>query len=361
VCSSDLGLPEDEPDAPPDAEGDAAQNGTSTSDTDEKNTDEKNTGEKNTGEKNMEDAPPSDHTAEAPASEVSAAQRVIEGERRLFYVALTRACDELFLYRDESEPVSPFLRESDAESVLSACEDVRRVMHGAPEDLDLAAVARFCAAVERLGIDRYVRERWTPSPERREGLDVYLRQLASAMDDARSEVEAYEEACDSYASTKEATLDPINEQLAHIRSKKFVLPNVEVPVAYDGDSASHWTDRPVRFAAGENGPIVKSGSVTLGPVDFARDPDGVAQEAVAPLDPVHIRGDVARASGNGRTLFVKIDVGATRRRLQTERRQAMKDLTPPDEPGERTYLLAGSACRAGHERVTEILQESVAA
>ncbi len=375
------GLPEEEPDAPPDAEGDAAQNGTSTSDTDEKNsgekdteekdpeekdpdekgTDEKGTDEKGTDEKGTEDASLSDNTAEAPTSEVSVAQRVIEGERRLFYVALTRACDELFLYRDATEPVSPFLQESEAESVLSACEDVRRVMHGAPEDLDMAAVARFCAAVERLGMDRYLRERWTPSPERLEGLRVQLRQLTSAIEDAQLDIEAYEDAIDAYESKKKATLDPINEQLAHIRSKKFVLPNVEVPVAYDGDSASHWTDRPVRFVVGENGPIVMSGSVTLGPVDFARDPDSVAQEAVSPLDPVHIRADVARASESGQTLFVKIDVGATRRRLQTERRQAMKDLTPPDEPNERIYILAGSACRAGHERLTQILQQSVAA
>jgi hypothetical protein len=265
------------------------------------------------------------------------------------------------LYRDESEPVSPFLQESEAQSVLTACEDIRRVMHGAPRDLDLSSVARFCAAVERLGIDRYLRERWTPSLERLEGLRVYLRQLASSIDDARSEVEAYEEACDTYAATKEATLDPINEQLSHIRSKKFVLPNVEVPVAYGGESASHWVGRPVRFAVGEDKPIVKSGSVTLGPVDFSRDADGVAEEAVAPLDPVHIRGDVARASGSGQTVFVEIDVGATRRRLQTERRHAMKDLAPPDEPSELTYILAGPACRAGHERLTDILQVSVAA
>lgn len=344
------GLPEDEDDTPPDADGGSDENSTPTS----------GSNKKDSSKTNVENAP-SEGLPQGSESEVSSAQRVIEGERRLFYVALTRACDELFLYRDESEPVSPFLRESEAESVLSACEEIRRVMHGAPEDLDQAAVARFCAAVERLSIDRYLRERWTPSPERREGLDVYLRHLASAMEEARSEIEAYEEACDAYASTKEATLDPINDQLAHIRSKKFVLPNVEVPVAYGGDSASHWTDRPVRFAAGEDGPIVKSGSVTLGPVDFSRDTDGVAQEAVAPLDPVHIRGDVARASGSGQTLFVKIDVGATRRRLQTERRQAMKSLAPPEEPGELTYILAGNACRAGHERLTGILQVSVAA
>jgi len=153
----------------------------------------------------------------------------------------------------------------------------------------------------------------------------------------------------------------MNEQLAHIRSKKFVLPNVEVPVAYDGDNASHWVDRPVRFAVGENRPIVKSGSVTLGTVDFTRDPDGVAQEAVAPLDPVHIRGDVARAAKKGQTLLVTIDVGATRRRIETERRQVMNDLAPPDEPSELTYILASSDCRAGHKQLTEIVHESVKA
>lgn len=342
------GLPEEEPDA--------------SSDVDDKDEPEATrTEEKTTDSPDDSASAPDDDAARRSNVEISATQRGIEGERRLFYVALTRACDELLLYRDESEPVSPFLQESEADSVLSACEDIRQVMHGAPGDLNLAATARFCAAIERLEMDRYLRERWTPSQDRLEGLRLQLRTLASAIDDAQSEVDAYDEAHRSYESRKRETLDPMNEQLAHIRSKKFVLPNVEVPVAYDGDSPSHWIDRPVRFAVGENRPIVKSGSVTLGTVAFERDADGVAEEAVSPLDPVHVRGDVARASGTGQTLFVKIDVGATRRRLETERRQAMKDLEPPDEPSELTYVLASSNCRSGHQRLNEILQESVGA
>jgi hypothetical protein len=51
-----------------------------------------------------------------------------EEERRLFYVAVTRAQVELNLTYDASEPVSPFLAEADAEDVIATCNRMRRVV-----------------------------------------------------------------------------------------------------------------------------------------------------------------------------------------------------------------------------------------
>lgn len=312
-------------------------------------------------EEPAEDASANPSKESPSASGLSQAQKVIEGERRLFYVALTRARDELYLYRDESEPVSPFLQEADADTVLTACGYIRRVMHGAPEDLDRNAVARFCIAIQTVQIDRYLRERWTPEPERAEGLRAQLRVISSAIEEATEEVDTYASAQAEYEAEKASTLQPLNDQLAHMRDKKFVLPNVDVPVDYAGGNASHWVDRPVRLADAEEGTAVKSGSVTLGLIDYSRDQDGVAKEVVEPLTPEHVRGDVVRASGRGQTLYVRIDVGATRRRLQMARRQAMNDLVPPDEPGEFTYMLADPACRKGCDQLADILNTSVAA
>jgi hypothetical protein len=233
-------------------------------------------------------------------------------------------------------------------------------MHGAPSELDREAVARFCVAIDRLRIDRYLRERWTPQPERLEGILAQLRALKGAMEEAEAAIDAYEAAHDDYDERRASRLDPINEQLAHVRDKKFVLPAVEVPVDYSGDRAEHWTGKPVRFESGEEGPRVVAGAVTIGPVAYGRGDDGVAEEAVAPLDPEHLRGDVSRASRSGETLYVRIDVGATRRRMEAARRRILSELSAPEAPAPLVHVLASDAFARGYERLTRLLQSKQA-
>ncbi|WP_179862131.1 ATP-dependent helicase [Longibacter salinarum] len=284
-------------------------------------------------------------------------QTLMEGERRLFYVALTRAKNELYLFRDEGEPISPFLTDAEANDVLDACEHCRRVLHEGDAGLDTPSVARFCTAVVRLKIDRYLKERWSPAPEWLDGFHLRLQGIEDAIDSAREEVDTYERANEAYEATKTEKLDPINEDLAHLREKKFVLPAVEVPVAYNGESAEHWVDKPVRFDSDDGDMVVVAGSVTVGRVDFGRDSDGVAEEAVGPLSLDALRGDVTRASRSGETLYVSIDVGATRRRLEAERRRIMRELDPPPAPDEETRLLASEACASGLQRVSALIDD----
>jgi len=102
--------------------------------------------------------------------------------------------------------------------------------------------------------------------------------------------------------------------------------------------------------------MVVAGSVSVGRVAFDRDPDGVAEEAVGSLAPDALCGDVHRASSSGETLYVSLDVGATRRRLQSARRRVLQDLHSPEAPDETTRRLASTACYRGRRKLLRTLE-----
>ncbi|NBC86414.1 MAG: UvrD-helicase domain-containing protein [Bacteroidetes bacterium] len=302
-----------------------------------------------------EEGEPSSETGDdEPEGEAHA--ETIEGERRLFYVAITRAMDELYLFRDESEPISPFLEGVDAERVLEQCDHCRQVLHAPIDEIDTSILARFCLAVDGLQIDRFLLERWTPHRKRFETLRDGLSVLEDAISSAKERVSEYSTAQNAYERKKAEVLDPISEDLDHLREKKFVLPAVEVPIAYDGTKPEHWVGKPVRFEKRKGEFMVVAGSVSVGRVAFDRDTEGVAEEAVGSLAPDALCGDVQRASSSGETLYVSIDVGATRRRLQSARRRVLQDLHSPETPDDTTRRLASTACYRGRQKLLRMLE-----
>ena len=326
--------------------------------------------------------PAGDADASTPeADETPAADRAMEGERRLFYVAITRAQTALHLFLDETEPESPFLSDANVSSVLTACEDVRRVFHGAPESLDPDAMARCCVAIDRLEIDRYLQTHWQPEPDRREGIQSLLAALEAAIEEAQRSIDTYETQRSAYEEKRATQLDPLHAQLRQMDEKKYVLPSIEIPVAYSGSNPSHWVGRsvhvkapsppesssppedPVEDSAGNNtqdlaDALVFSGSVRLGTVALDRDEYGVAREALDSIPPDAIRGDVERASASGETLYVSVNVGATRRRLEARRRSAEDALTAPEPPTEMTKCLADPACARGLSILWSAIEDS---
>ena len=75
----------------------------------------------------------------------------LEEERRLFYVALTRARQSAYLFALETDPLSQFLKESRWRSVLQAVQQAQRVLSQPPEawqDADMLALAQGSAAYQ---------------------------------------------------------------------------------------------------------------------------------------------------------------------------------------------------------------------
>ncbi|MFN8445017.1 MAG: ATP-dependent helicase [Caldilineaceae bacterium] len=86
-----------------------------------------------------------------------------EEERRLLYVAITRARLALYLDCLKEEPLSPFLREANYASLLPAIQAIAQAAHKPPtdwNDVDLRAIAIHAP---RLGLDRYFSQWWRAS------------------------------------------------------------------------------------------------------------------------------------------------------------------------------------------------------
>jgi len=105
-------------------------------------------------------------------------------ERRLFYVALTRAQEELFLFHDETDSRTSFLEEAQAEDRLSTCRALREVMTMPPDEWDTGDTIRFVVGTGTLHLDRYLEKWWAPGGDR---ADEDLRRSVA---DRMREVEA---------------------------------------------------------------------------------------------------------------------------------------------------------------------------
>ena len=75
----------------------------------------------------------------------------LEEERRLFYVALTRARQSVYLYALETDPLSQFLKESRWRSVLQAVQQAQRILNQPSEarpNADMLTLAQGCVAYQ---------------------------------------------------------------------------------------------------------------------------------------------------------------------------------------------------------------------
>ncbi len=115
----------------------------------------------------------------------------LEEERRLFYVALTRAKAELRLSYDQTEPPSPFLAEADAEHRLALCDRARPVTTQPADDWTDADVAWFCIGAGELRLRRYLEAWWTPTEKQRRALAAHLGREDALREAAVAEIDAY--------------------------------------------------------------------------------------------------------------------------------------------------------------------------
>ncbi|MCS4101253.1 ATP-dependent helicase [Salinibacter ruber] len=125
----------------------------------------------------------------ADPDDAPAARR--EEERRLFYVALTRAQEQLHLSYDRTEPPSPFLAEADAEHRLALCDRVRPVFHRPADDWAAADVAWLCIGAGALRLRRYLTTWWDPTETQRRALAAHLGREEALREAADAEIVAY--------------------------------------------------------------------------------------------------------------------------------------------------------------------------
>ncbi len=84
----------------------------------------------------------------------------IEEERRLFYVGITCARQDLYLYSVDSEPISPFLEEAYLPTLVEAVREIREALVCDPADWDIAAFAAVAVNARRLHLNGYFARWW---------------------------------------------------------------------------------------------------------------------------------------------------------------------------------------------------------
>lgn len=274
----------------------------------------------------------------------------LEEERRLFYVALTRTRDRLYLGTRDDADTSRFLREADPDTHLSGCRRVQSALRAAPDTLSPDAVARLCQGLGRLGLDRFLTQWWNPTPDRVATLRTQLDRLEAAAADARERRAAHREAQSEYEDARAALDDEVRTRLDALRADLGDAPlrvDHERPdrrYAPDAPFAFDWNEDETELLVRQDGDRVG----TLNPFGASR----VDPETMLALPWPHLAATFDGVGQGRRTLRVRIDWAATYDRMLAAERAA---LSAPDPLDDRTRLLTSDAFERGRQQLRDAL------
>ncbi len=125
-------------------------------------------------------------------------QRTTEAERRLFYVAMTRARQTLFLYFPKEEGMTSFLKDADAPNVLKNVEKLHSQLFDKSKSLREADVFWLCQQLGAFQLARYF-SRWANFPKiAGEALKAHLASLETQIAAAEAAEQEYQTALSEY-------------------------------------------------------------------------------------------------------------------------------------------------------------------
>lgn len=134
----------------------------------------------------------------------------VEAERRLFYVAITRARKTLHLYHSAEKPLSPFLAECKAETLLEEVENMTEILQQKRPLLRRKELERFCRSITRFHLERYF-SKWakeSPGPNRTyarfllESLELKVRKAEREYQDYQAKLQEHREALQQFERGK---------------------------------------------------------------------------------------------------------------------------------------------------------------
>ena len=106
----------------------------------------------------------------------------VEAERRLFYVAVTRARQSLHLYTARDKPLSRFLEEANIHVLLEEIEDMEELITNSLRIVRQKGLIRFCRYVGKFQLERFL-SIWKPLPQ------AHRDVINSSIDSLESKIE----------------------------------------------------------------------------------------------------------------------------------------------------------------------------
>lgn len=91
----------------------------------------------------------------------------LEEERRLLYVAITRAQQFLYLYALKTQPLSQFLSEAQCGQTLAAVQAITRALQSDPTTWRKEEMLGLAVDARRLGLESYFSEWWDVAPAKK--------------------------------------------------------------------------------------------------------------------------------------------------------------------------------------------------
>lgn len=278
----------------------------------------------------------------------------LEEERRLFYVALTRTRDRLYLGVRDDAPPSPFLEDADAPAHIEQCDHLRERLRHPPEDLTDTACAYLCHRVDTLGLESYIRRWWRPDASYAEALRRRLEALQSRVEAARAERSAHEQEQINFESARSQLLEDVEERVSTLRGR---LGATALAATLSPDAPALPEDARLTFAQKEGQIEVRWQDQSVGRIDPFSGAFDASVLLALPWPRLVGRPTTVRR-GRG-TLRFKFDWDATATRLLDAERDAH---APPPDLDEDTRLLTSDAFERGYaclqHRLAERLEEA---
>lgn len=177
----------------------------------------------------------------------------IEEERRLFYVALTRPREHLYLYILDDFPISRFLTEAGHEKTLALVEQTAQSLEQPQSQWSIERLLGLLRSQPTLMLHRYLQQWWTPTAEHKALTLEHLCELAALAQDHESDLDLNADHLKPWLTLTASSpvesiwLAPLADYLERQRALKAVTVKSSTPAFYEVGEAV-WSER---FGSGQ--------------------------------------------------------------------------------------------------------------